>query len=356
MAEKVTLKQIAEQAGVSLTTVHRVLNNKEGCSEALKEKILAIAKQQGYTVNLAASSLRKQTVHIALLFPLRVKEAQYFRDRILDGYFQFRNEVSRFNVMFQEYYIPGTDMQTLSDNTLETLKNIYRDRPVHFDGVVVYGLILDEASETMVNRIVGSGTRVVVVENCPKSLSDICNVNENEELAGSMAGELMAKCLKPKGKVIILSQDTPGGEVNSAACMAVLQESCPDLEVIDRPIAWDIRQNDQIFSEILKMPDLAGVYSTCARHTESLLLALKRTGIRPGLIIGSELFEESYQALQNGTMDIVIDKRPELIGYKAAQLVFNNLVKGEKLPKDYKATPRIILRVNSDLYYKSQDE
>ncbi len=356
MAEKVTLKQIAEQAGVSLTTVHRVLNNKEGCSEALKEKILAIAKEQGYTVNLAAASLRKQTIQIALLFPLRMKEAQYFRDRILDGYFQFRNEVSQFNVMFHEYYVPGTDMQTFSDNTVSTLKNIYRERPVHFDGVVVYGLVLDEASETMVNRIVGSGTRVVVVENCPERLSDICNVTENEELAGTMAGELLSKLLKDSDKVVILSQDIPNGEVNTDACMAILQECCPGVEVISCPIACDIKQNDKIFAELLSVPDLAGVYSTCARHTKSMLRAINRTGIRPRVIIGSELFEESYQALQNHTMDMVIDKRPELIGYKAAQMIFNNLVKGDKLPKDYKVTPRIILRANSDLYYKSQDE
>lgn len=356
MADKVTLKQIAEQAGVSLTTVHRVLNNKEGCSEALKEKILAIAKEQGYTVNLAAASLRKQTTHIALLFPLRVKEAQYFRDRILDGYFQFRNEVSQFNVMFHEYYVPGADMETFNDNTLSTLKNIYRDRPVHFDGVVVYGLVLDEASETIVNRIIGSGTRVIVVESCPKSLSDICNVTENEELAGKMAGEMLAKAVHRPGKVVILSQDTPGGEINTDACMQTLAELCPQHQVINQLLAWDIKQNSSIFAEILAMPDLVGIYSTCARHTKSMVRALNRTGIRPDAVIGSELFEESYQALQNRTMDAVIDKCPALIGYKAAQMIFNDLIKGEKLPKEHKVTPRIILRCNSDLYYETQED
>ncbi len=356
MAAKVTLKQIAEQAGVSLTTVHRVLNNKEGCSEALKEKILAIAKEQGYTVNLAAASLRKQTTNIALLFPLRVKEAQYFRDRILDGYFQFRNEVSQFNVMFHEYYVPGTDMESFNDNTLSTLKNIYRDRPVHFDGVVVYGLVLDEASETIVNRIVGSGTRVIVVESCPKSLADICNVTENEALAGEMAGEMLSKFLHRPGKVVILSQDTPGGETNTAACMQALARMAPQHQVINRLLAWDIKQNSSIFAEILAMPDLVGIYSTCARHTQSMLRALERTGIRPDVVIGSELFEQSYRALHSGTMDMVIDKCPKLIGYKAAQMMFNDLIKGEKLPKDHKVTPRIILRANSDLYYESQEE
>ena len=47
-----TLKQIAETAGVSITTVHRVLNGKEGCGEQLRTRIMEIAKQQGYLMKL----------------------------------------------------------------------------------------------------------------------------------------------------------------------------------------------------------------------------------------------------------------------------------------------------------------
>ena len=46
MGKKVTLKQIAEMADVSLTTVHRVLNGKGGCSKEVEDKILTIAKEK----------------------------------------------------------------------------------------------------------------------------------------------------------------------------------------------------------------------------------------------------------------------------------------------------------------------
>ena len=48
MGKKVTLKQIADLAEVSLTTVHRVLNGKGGCSKEVEEKIVRIAKEKGY--------------------------------------------------------------------------------------------------------------------------------------------------------------------------------------------------------------------------------------------------------------------------------------------------------------------
>ncbi len=357
MAEKVTLKQIAEQAGVSLTTVHRVLNNKGGCSEALKQKILAIAKEQGYTINLVASSLRKQTRHIALVIPSPNKDFRYFGERVLDGYFQFRNEVSQFNVVFQECYIQGKKLADVESNTLATLKNIYRDHPTHFDGVVIYGLVLNEAAIMMVNRIVGSGTQVIVLERMPSGLSDISSVTINDQLAGNLAGELLAKCVHTSGTVAILEQELHGGDQNGAACMESLAKYRPDLRV--RPVELELGkdQSAMIAQLISSTPDLVGIYSTSARHTVSLLQAVQRTSSNNSLVlIGSELFEESYQALQNGILDAVLDKRPFLIGYKAAQFLFCNLVKSAPLPNSYKVAPRIVLRANSDLYYDSQDE
>ena len=54
----VTIKDIAKMAGVSITTVSRILNNKEGfISEATREKVLRIVKEQGYTPNSFARSL-----------------------------------------------------------------------------------------------------------------------------------------------------------------------------------------------------------------------------------------------------------------------------------------------------------
>ncbi|MCL2576473.1 MAG: LacI family DNA-binding transcriptional regulator [Defluviitaleaceae bacterium] len=52
-----TIKEIAKEAGVSPSTVSIVLGGKSverKISEGTQEKILAIAKQRGYRVNIAA--------------------------------------------------------------------------------------------------------------------------------------------------------------------------------------------------------------------------------------------------------------------------------------------------------------
>ena len=354
--EKVTLKNIAEQANVSMTTVHRVLAGKGGASKAVEEKILQIAREQGYTINMAASNLRKNPLHIALVFPRMDKAAHYFINRILDGYLGFRNEVAQMNIVFQEFYygMGGTTEQSYLEYE-NILKKVYRDQPVHYDGVVIYGLGMTPRIEALLNRIVGSGTKVVVLERCPEGLFDVCSVEVNDAIAGNLAADIMTQSLPQSGTVVVINQMLPEGDPNGEAFAECIRTERPDLTL--KPFALELMDNQsEAIAQILgAYPDICGAYATSARHTNSLLKALEKIGIKLQSCIGSELFEESYQALHQRRLSAVIDKRPEHIGYKALQLMINSLVRGEELPTIHRVTPRIILRANSDKYYVEKE-
>lgn len=68
---RVTLKDIAEEAGVSLMTVSNVVNGKKArVSEATRERILQIVRQRGYVPSASARSLAaKSSRLIGLLVP-----------------------------------------------------------------------------------------------------------------------------------------------------------------------------------------------------------------------------------------------------------------------------------------------
>ena len=354
--EKVTLKSIAQQAGVSLTTVHRVLNGKGGTSRAVEENILRIAREQGYAINAAASNLRKQPMHIALVFPRMDQSFHYFVNRILDGYLDFRKEVAQLNIVFQEFYFgSGASLEDSYLDEENILKKIYREQPVHYDGLVVYGLAISPRIEALLNRIAGAGTKIVVLERCPENLFDVCSVEVNDTVAGNLAGDILTQSLPQRGSVVIISQDLPQGDPNGAACAACIRADRPDIQVVRVPLELKDNQCPEIAQVLQAYPDIVGAYATSARHTNSLLKALEQTGIRLRCCIGSELFEESYRALHSRKLNAVIDKRPEHIGYKALQLMIGALARKDELPSIHRVTPRIILRANSDIYYVQKE-
>src|SRR5687767_2358933 len=61
MSKMITLKDIAKEAGVSTTTVSRILNGRDSgitIREDTRERVLAVAQTLGYRPNLMARALR----------------------------------------------------------------------------------------------------------------------------------------------------------------------------------------------------------------------------------------------------------------------------------------------------------
>lgn len=75
--KKVTIKDIADIAGVSISTVSRVLNGKGNVDLELKEKVLRVIKDTGFQPSSFARSFRKKSVQIDIL--LSEWKEQYLR-------------------------------------------------------------------------------------------------------------------------------------------------------------------------------------------------------------------------------------------------------------------------------------
>lgn len=58
MSDRVTIAQVAEEAGVSAMTVSNVLNGRPGASEETRRRVLSAAERLGYQPNLSARNLK----------------------------------------------------------------------------------------------------------------------------------------------------------------------------------------------------------------------------------------------------------------------------------------------------------
>ncbi len=61
--QKVTIEEVARKAGVSMSTVSRVLNNKGNHSDEVKQAVLRVVRESGFRSNASAASLAMMRVN-----------------------------------------------------------------------------------------------------------------------------------------------------------------------------------------------------------------------------------------------------------------------------------------------------
>lgn len=126
--KNITMQDIANELGVSKTTVSRALNNSGEISDALKEKIKNHAQELGYKVNRQASSLKtKQNKTIGVVANKLINEkGEDFYTRILKNLSIYVSMLN-YNLTFEIH----------EDKTHELLPEILNKTIV--DGVIILG-------------------------------------------------------------------------------------------------------------------------------------------------------------------------------------------------------------------------
>jgi DNA-binding LacI/PurR family transcriptional regulator len=126
-----TIVDVARAAGVSITTVSRILNNKPDVAPATRERVLATIASLGYTPHAQAKNLAGgRSRSIAVLYPA---DSIGFSGLEFDFFIGMANVASKNEFLFNLLFHP------LSENEL---LNLYRSNRV--DGVILMEVHLDD--------------------------------------------------------------------------------------------------------------------------------------------------------------------------------------------------------------------
>src|SRR5690625_5049904 len=142
MKKNITLKDIAEKLNVSSVTVSKALNDKEGVSEELREKIKEVAESMGYRMNAAAKSMRYgYSYNIGVIIPER------FAGLAQSFYLQMYQYIS---MALERYDYSGImHLLTGADEENNRLPKIYYEKKI--DGFIVLGQTKKEYLQTIKN-------------------------------------------------------------------------------------------------------------------------------------------------------------------------------------------------------------
>ena len=164
-----TLKDIAEKAGVSMMTVSNVINGKHSrVSAATIEKVNTIIKEYNYVPNLSARSLTVKSSHIiGVIVPLDSEESPV-------SYFDNPYVSSMIGVIERELRNNGYFVMIRSVQTQEDLSVLMRNWNV--DGVIFLYPLLGECFEDSVNAIIEETHLPVVLFDARITNPEVINV------------------------------------------------------------------------------------------------------------------------------------------------------------------------------------
>lgn len=335
---------IAELAQVSIGTVDRALHGRAGIKESTRQRILQIARQVGYTPNLAARALSvaKANTKIGVCVP---REIHFFYDQLWGGILEESRRVAHLGIEFV-----NRPVQVLGEGDTDAFKDLVRSG--------VSGIILTAGNpkelQPLIDEAEEKGIRVVCVStDAPKSRRS-CIVCVEPRSNGCLAGELMGKLVPAGAKVAILAgmlraedhrKKTEGFE-------ETFPQHCEGGKIVK--IIEGHEDEDESYQKTLKLlravPDLAGVYV----NTVNCLPVCRALGTR-GLagkikLIATDLFAEMAPYLQKGTITASIYQQPHRQGQVAVRLIVDHLANKANLPPRIYLSPAVVMASNVHLF------
>jgi len=341
---KVTLKRIAAEAGVSIGTVARAINNKDGINDETRRIILDVAEKLNYRPNKLAGALaRKKTLHIAVVFS---EMSSDFFSQIASGISAAAYELEDFGVTVEIIRFESKDLEAEDAdlNSLDVSK---------FDGLAIGSAA--KVTESLIDRYVSSGLPVITINIDAANSSRLFYVGSNSRQSGMMGAEVITMLMGYTGKVAVLGDFTRATSFTErfGGFCEFSQLNYPNIQI--HPCACASRDSGVISQRLTELieqiPDINGVFCTRNTCTVGALDALSKLGRNDIHIVGYDVTEKTAQAMRAGKISALIYQDPYQQGYKSVTLMARHLLEGYLPKKPYLYIEnRIVLKSNLDTY------
>jgi LacI family transcriptional regulator len=339
--KKVTVKDIAEELNVSISTVSKALSGKSGVSEEMRSNILKTAKKLGYHVNRVAQGLSRKTIKIGVIMP---KVWNEFYGAFKKGIEIYLKDMVDFNIEARYKYV--SNLYTC-DEYIEAINYFLKE---NMNGIILcpsynnsYCKYVDSLNENNIPVVIlGSDLP------CGKRL---CCVREDSILAGKMAAEVM-KWIIPKNKKIAVFIGNKDMSDHSEKVNGFMNEYARLDEVIgvyetqdDPDVAYHIT-NKLIFDR----PELGGIY-VATGNSLSVCKCIEENNMNDNVnIIATDIFLELEKYVIDNIVKGIIFQDPILQGELAIKTLYKYLVFKDYCEPNILIRPQLILKNNFSLY------
>lgn len=328
---RVTMKEIAERAGVHQATVDKVVHNRVGVSDEVRAKVQAIIDELGYKPNPTGRVLQRQGKKYRIYAILvDVDALPYLKNGIEQGLKEwagFDIEVTHAVTGFQE-----------AKRQSEYIDKAVLDKA---DGIILSPINAD-CVRRAIDRAADVGIPVITTDSDIDGSRRTCCVSIDSAKASRIAGRLIGQFLNGQGKIAIISSAIETENNNYYVRMReqgftdFIRREYPEIEIVSCIESFEDPQiTYRKTTELLKeQPELRGLYITCggvAQVGRALIESGRADSIR---VLCYEDYPEIVELIRQGVVDWTLGGEKAAQGSLPVKLIMDQLVFGRKPATD----------------------
>jgi LacI family transcriptional regulator len=301
------MEDIARQAGVSIATVDRVLNQRKGVRERTMSMVLRAALDIGYLTDVEHNRLsRPRPPNVVFLLPNGTNP--YLR--LLGEKVRKRAETKgRDSANIRCFFVDSFNPDALA----AALR-----RHVKWADAVACMALDHPAVREAAAELVAQGKKVIAIVSDFAPMVRTAYVGLDNQQAGRTAAYLMGRfCRRDEGNVAVIA----GSRIYRAhtdremGFQGLVEEMFPGMRIVGVREGHDDRDENyrHALALIESHPDLVGIYNV-GGSSDGIARALKERGRSKEIVlIGHGLSPDTRKLLLDGTMDAVINSDPDLV-------------------------------------------
>ncbi|MBV6443222.1 MAG: LacI family DNA-binding transcriptional regulator [Haliscomenobacteraceae bacterium CHB4] len=352
MKQRIRIKDIAAQTGVSPGTVDRVLHDRGNVAPEVRERILRAMQEMGYEPDIVARSLaiKRKPLRIAAILPDWRQDPYWVQPK--EGAERAAEAVRPYGATVAFHFFPLFDPSAYPD----VVKQALETQP---DAVLVAPLFLQE-SRYLLAEATRRGIPKVLINTYIEGTDALCYIGQDSCQSGVLAGRLLDFGLDDGDAAMVLNLDKgvsnarhlldkergfqdffSGVEHKSIAVHSAVFEDFDDPRKL----------REWVYTQLEQHPRLKGFFVTNSRAYK-LVAALDPTVQKRVKIVGFDLIEPNLTLLNDNRIRFLINQNAWHQGYLGILSIVNSLILKKEIPQHQFLPLDIVVKENAQYYLK----
>lgn len=352
--DRITIKDIAARAGVSVGTVDRVLHERPNVSDKALIKVKRALEEMKYEPNMYASALaNSRPYHFHCLMPKHESEAYW--EEVEEGQKKACEVRRDFNVKIHIHYFKRNDRETFTEECEKVLES-------NVDGVIIVPSRLDMTSE-FTNKLHERSIPFIMLDSYMPDLKPLAFYGQDSFASGYFAARMLSLIAHNEKRIMLMKQTIDGIAVASkqqdnreVGFRHYMRDHYPNVEIIevDLPYGGNKKEYNSILENFFNNnPD---IHHCITMNSKAHLVGdfLLKTNRRDVQIMGYDMVEKNARCLRLGSISFLIAQHGYMQGYYSVDtLVRAIILKKNVEPVNYMPI-EILTKENVDFYRRTQ--